>query len=185
MLVGAVSQGTGTNAIIPHYEIAGKTGTAQRVSPRGGYDGYIASFIGFPVNVNKKFVVMAYIDHPSDNGYYGNAVAAPIFKKITQYILYKKKDFAQFAKYDEKSNKINMDTVQSQQASVKKTYAPGLIPDFTGMDKTSAIDLAQERNIKVETVGFGVVTKQSVNAGTPLAGETTLRLHFEAPTYVE
>jgi cell division protein FtsI (penicillin-binding protein 3) len=185
MLVGAVSEGTGTNAIIPHYEIAGKTGTAQRVSPRGGYDGYIASFIGFPVNVNKKFVVMAYVDHPTDNGYYGNAVAAPIFKKITQYILYKKKDFAQFAKYDEKSNKLNMDTVQSQQASVKKSYAHGYIPDFSGMDKTSALELAQERNIKVETIGFGVVTRQSINAGTPVAGEIALRLHFEAPTYVE
>ncbi len=120
MLVNAVSDGTGTNAIIPHYQIAGKTGTAQRVSARGGYEGYIASFIGFPVNVNKKFVVMAYIDHPTANGYYGNAVAAPIVKKITQYILYKKKDFAQFAKYDEKSNQVNMDTIQSQQASTQK-----------------------------------------------------------------
>ncbi|MBA2404415.1 MAG: penicillin-binding protein 2, partial [Bdellovibrionales bacterium] len=54
MLMNAVSDGTGTSAIIPHYEMAGKTGTAQRVSPRGGYDGYIGSFIGFPVNVNKK-----------------------------------------------------------------------------------------------------------------------------------
>jgi cell division protein FtsI (penicillin-binding protein 3) len=184
MLVSAVSEGTGTNAIIPHYEIAGKTGTAQRVSPRGGYDGYIASFVGFPVNVNKKFVVMAYIDHPSANGYYGNVVAAPVFKKITQYILYKKKDFAQFAKYDEKSNKVNMDTVQSQQASTQKSFAPGLVPNFVGLDKASALQLATDRNIKVEVAGFGVVTKQSVAAGTPV-DDKQVRLQFEAPTYVE
>jgi cell division protein FtsI (penicillin-binding protein 3) len=185
MLVNAVNDGTGTSGKIPHYEIAGKTGTAQRVSTRGGYEGYIGSFIGFPVNVNKKFVVMAYIDHPSANGYYGGVTAAPIVKKITQYILYKKKDFAQFAKYDEKSNKTNMDTVQSQQASTKKVFAPGLVPNFLGLDKSSAIQLAEQRSIKILTNGFGVVTKQSITAGTPLAGLSDLQLQFEAPTYAE
>ncbi len=185
MLVKAVHEGTGTSAIIPHYEIAGKTGTAQRVSPRGGYEGYIGSFVGFPVNVNKKFVVMAYIDHPTANGYYGGATAAPVVKKITQYILYKKKDFAQFAKYDEKSNKVNMDTVQAQQAAPQKVFAPGYMPNFIGMDKASAMQLAQDRDIQMEVNGFGVVTKQSVPAGTPLAGNSNLRLQFEAPTYVE
>ena len=185
MLVKAVHEGTGTSAIIPHYEIAGKTGTAQRVSPRGGYEGYIGSFVGFPVNVNKKFVVLAYIDHPSANGYYGGATAAPVVKKITQYILYKKKDFAQFAKYDEKSNKVNMDTVQAQQAAPQKVFAPGYMPNFIGMDKSSAMQLASDRDIQIEVNGFGVVTRQSVPAGTPLAGNSNLRLQFEAPTYVE
>ncbi len=185
MLVKAVHEGTGTSAIIPHYEIAGKTGTAQRVSPRGGYEGYIGSFVGFPVNVNKKFVVLAYIDHPSANGYYGGATEAPVVKKITQYILYKKKDFAQFAKYDEKSNKVNMDTVQAQQAAPQKVFAPGYMPNFIGMDKSSAMQLASDRDIQIEVNGFGVVTRQSVPAGTPLAGNSNLRLQFEAPTYVE
>ena len=185
MLVNAVNDGTGKGAKIPHYEIAGKTGTAQRVSPRGGYDGYIGSFVGFPVNVNKKFVVMAYIDHPTANGYYGGATAAPIVKKVTQYILYKKKDFAQFAKYDEKSNKVNMDTVQVTQSSTPKVFAPGYVPNFVGMDKTTALQLAQDRALTIETNGFGVVTKQSVAPGTPIAGNSNLRLQFEAPTYAE
>ena len=185
MLVGAVNEGTGTNAKIPHYEIAGKTGTAQRVSPRGGYDGYIASFIGFPVNVNKKFVVLAYVDNPTENGYYGGAAAAPIFKKITQYMLYKKKDFAQFARYDEKSNKDNLDEVKSSQASNTKTFAPGFVPDFQGLDKASAVQMAEERNLEVQLTGFGVVKQQSIAPGTPIAGTAILRLQFEAPSYVE
>jgi cell division protein FtsI (penicillin-binding protein 3) len=185
MLVGAVNEGTGTSAIIPHYEIAGKTGTAQRVSPRGGYDGYIASFIGFPVNVNKKFVVLAYIDHPTEKGYYGGVAAAPVFKKITQYILYKKKDFAQFAKYDEKSNKDNLDEVKSVQSSPTKFFAPGYVPNFVGMDKSSAMQLAEERNIQLQINGFGVVKHQSITPGTPIAGNAGLRLQFEAPSYVE
>jgi cell division protein FtsI (penicillin-binding protein 3) len=185
MLIGVVNEGTGDSAKIPHYEIAGKTGTAQRVSPTGGYSGYIGSFVGFPVNVNKKFVVLAYVDHPTDNGYYGGATAAPIFKKITQYILYKKKDFAQFAKYDEKSNNKNLDEVKTQQAQTSKFFAPGYMPDFSGLDKASALQLAEERNIELELYGFGVVTKQSVTPGTVVSGKTSLRLQFEAPTYAE
>ncbi len=185
MLVDVVNEGTGDEARIPHYEVAGKTGTAQRVSPGGGYSGYIGSFIGFPVNVNKKFVVLTYIDHPTANGYYGGATAAPIFKKITQYILYKKKDFAQFAKYDEKSNKVNLDEVHSQQSAAAPTYIPGTIPSFIGLDKASALELAQEKNIKVHVSGFGVVKSQSIASGTSLDGDYILRLQFEAPTYAE
>lgn len=185
MLVGVVNEGTGDGARIPHYDIAGKTGTAQRVSPSGGYAGYIGSFVGFPVNVNRKFVVLAYIDHPKDKGYYGGVTAAPVFKKITQYILYKKKDFAQFARYDEKSNFKNLDEVHSQQAQATKVFGPESMPDFKGLDKASAMDLAAARNINLEVYGFGVVTRQSVAPGTPLSGATSLRLQFEAPTYAE
>jgi cell division protein FtsI (penicillin-binding protein 3) len=184
MLVDAVESGTGKNAQIPHYIIAGKTGTAQRVSPRGGYQGYIASFIGYPVNVNKKFVVMAYVDHPTANGYYGGSVAAPIVKKVTQYILYKKKDFARFAKYDEKSNKENLDEVKSGMAA-NRVFAPGLMPNFVGLDKASALQLAEERRIKLQLSGFGVVTQQSVSPGTALSEAGAVRLQFEPPTYVE
>jgi cell division protein FtsI (penicillin-binding protein 3) len=185
MLISVVNEGTGDSARIPHYEVAGKTGTAQRVSPSGGYQGYIGSFIGFPVNVNRKFVVMAYIDHPTDNGYYGGVTAAPIFKKITQYILYKKKDFAQFAKYDEKSNTKNLDEIHTAQSQMTKVFAPGFVPDFTGLDKASAVELAQQRKIVVDLHGFGVVTKQSIAPGTSIAEGSNLRLQFEAPTYAE
>lgn len=185
MLISVVNEGTGGNAKIPHYEIAGKTGTAQRVSPSGGYAGYIGSFVGFPVNVNRKFVVLAYVDHPTDKGYYGGVTAGPIFKKITQYILYKKKDFAQFAKYDEKSNTKNLDEVKTQQAQTTKFFAPGYMPDFTGLDKASALQLAEQRNITLEVNGFGVVTKQSIVPGTVITGGATMRLQFEAPSYAE
>jgi len=184
MLVGAVHEGTGGNAIIPHYEIAGKTGTAQRVSPKGGYEGYISSFVGFPVNVSRRFVVMAYVEAPTKNGYYGGAVAAPIFRKITQYILYKKKDFAQFAIYNEKSNQKNLDEVSVQMSSRAK-FSATETPSFLGMDKSSALELAEKRQLKVEMYGFGVVQKQSIEPGTTLNSELTVKLYFEAPSYAE
>ncbi len=184
ILSGAVSEGTGKNARIPHYVIAGKTGTAQRVSSKG-YDGYISSFIGFPVNVNQRFVVFVYIDNPKANGYYGGSVAAPIFKKITQYILYKKKDFAKFAQYNEKSNKTNLDEVKTKQSSTSRSYAHNLVPNFIGLDKASAIALAEKRGLQLEMTGFGVVKDQSIEPGEPLVSGAELKLQFEVPTYVE
>src|SRR5690606_7930711 len=128
ILSGAVSEGTGKNARIPHYVIAGKTGTAQRVSSKG-YDGYVSSIIGLPVNVNQRFVGFGHIDNPQANGYYGGSVAAPIFNKITQYILYKKKDFAELAQYNEKSNKTNLDEVKTKQSSTQRSHAHNQVPN--------------------------------------------------------
>jgi len=184
ILSGAVSEGTGKNARIPHYVIAGKTGTAQRVSSKG-YDGYVSSFIGFPVNVNKRFVVLVYIDNPTANGYYGGRVSAPVFKKITQYILYKKKDFAKFAQYNEKSNKTNLDEVKIKQSSTNRSYARNVVPSFVGLDKASAMALAEKRGIQLEMTGFGVVKRQSIAAGEPLVSGAELKLQFEVPTYAE
>jgi cell division protein FtsI (penicillin-binding protein 3) len=184
MLIEAVKNGTGKNAVIPHYEIAGKTGTAQRVSPRGGYEGHVASFIGYPVDVDKPFVVFVYIDDPSANGYYGNVAAAPVFKKITQHILYKRKDFTRFAKFNQASNVENLDQIQMKSAR-SRTVAPGILPSFVGMDKTAAQSLAKTLNIKVETSGYGVVTDQYPAAGTQLSQMSQLELSFTPPEYEE
>jgi len=54
-LENAVTEGTGTNAFIPGYKIAGKTGTAQKVI-EGKYSRteYMSSFIGFfPIKINQ------------------------------------------------------------------------------------------------------------------------------------
>lgn len=182
MLVEAVENGTGSNARIPHYQVAGKTGTAQRVSERGGYEGYVASFVGFPVNVSRSFVVLVYIDNPKQKGYYGNVAAAPVFKKITQHLLYKKKDFSKFAKYDKASNTKNLDTVILKQ-SASKVVVPGRMPNFVGMDKSSALKLAKNINIEINVTGFGVVQRQIPEYGETLPDSKTVHLHFGVPQY--
>jgi cell division protein FtsI (penicillin-binding protein 3) len=186
ILVKTVEEGTGTPAKIPHYAIAGKTGTAQRVSERGGYEGYIASFAGYPANVGRRFVVLVYIDNPRANGYYGGAAAAPVFKKITQYMLYKKKDFSQFAKYNSESNAKNLDSVKTAQASTaRRQLGAGRMPNFIGMDKASALRLAETLKIQIELTGFGVVSKQAPSPGEPLASAREVRLQFRPPSYEE
>lgn len=184
MLVRAVEDGTGTNARIPHYTIAGKTGTAQRVSPRGGYEGYIASFAGFPVNVSHPFVVFAYVDNPHAHGYYGNVAAAPIFRKVTQQLLYKTKKFAPYAHYNPEANAKNLDTVSVGQAASRLVGA-GRMPNFLGLDKASALRMAESLNLRIELTGFGVVSRQEPSAGEAVAGVKELRLHFTPPSYEE
>lgn len=86
MLESAVEDGTGGNAQIPGYRIAGKTGTAQAPDDRGGYTGYTASFIGMAPAGDPQLVVAVTVQRPT-NGYYGGTVAAPVFKDVMSYAL--------------------------------------------------------------------------------------------------
>ena len=83
MLAYAVQDGTGTNAQIPGYQVAGKTGTAR--IPTGDGSGYlegqyIASFIGYLPAGDPEVVVAAILDRPA--AVYGGLAAAPLFKRV-------------------------------------------------------------------------------------------------------
>ncbi len=79
--------GTGTRGRISGVEVGGKTGTAQKASPRGGYgDKYVASFVGFIPALDPEYMIMAIIDEPSPQ-HYGGIVAAPVFAEIGAEIL--------------------------------------------------------------------------------------------------
>lgn len=84
----AVESGTGTRAKIKGLDIAGKTGTAQKVSPQGGYceDKYIASFIGFFPADSPEIIIGIFIDEPQGI-YYGGSVAAPCFREAAEKII--------------------------------------------------------------------------------------------------
>ncbi len=85
MLEGAVTEGTGGNATVPGYRIAGKTGTAQ--APKdGGYSGYTGSFIGMAPAEDPKIVIGVTLQRPV-NGYYGGTVAAPVFRDVMSFAL--------------------------------------------------------------------------------------------------
>lgn len=88
ILEDEMTSGGGVNAHIPGYRFAGKTGTAQKPRPGGGYaEGqYISSFMSFGPLENPRYVVLIYVDTPSDV-YYGAQVAAPSFKTLMTRIL--------------------------------------------------------------------------------------------------
>ncbi|MDP2661022.1 MAG: penicillin-binding protein 2 [Dehalococcoidia bacterium] len=86
MLKKVVENGLTSLAMIPGYDIAGKTGTAQAPGI-GGYSGRtIASFVGFGPIENPRFIIFIKVDEPKDDPW-GSTVASPMFKSLVQQIL--------------------------------------------------------------------------------------------------
>lgn len=89
MLEQVVLDGTGTEAIIPGYEVAGKTGTAT--IPYPGKDEltqyYNASFVGFAPANNPTLSMIVVLQRPLNN-IYGASVSAPVFQEIMSYALH-------------------------------------------------------------------------------------------------
>ncbi len=85
-----VEEGTGVTARLEGFEVAGKTGTAQKIeSPRGGYSSsrHIASFVGFVAADRPLFSMIVVIDEPQGVLQYGGQVAAPAFREIAARVL--------------------------------------------------------------------------------------------------
>jgi cell division protein FtsI/penicillin-binding protein 2 len=77
-------EGTAPKAALEHYTAAGKTGTAQKVENGAYVHGkYVASFIGFFPADNPQLCISIVMDEPKE-GYYGGAVAGPVFKQIAE-----------------------------------------------------------------------------------------------------
>ncbi len=86
ILTGVTREGTGIEAQIPGYAVAGKTGTAQKPLPSGGYgNSYVGSFAGFVPSGRPEIVVLVVLDEPSP--IWGGSTAAPTFKTIAEFAL--------------------------------------------------------------------------------------------------
>lgn len=93
MLVNVVKNGTGKNAAIPGYTVAGKTGTARKPvakhAPKDGYmdlNGryhYVSTFVGMAPAENPRLSIIVVMDEPSSSkGFYAADVAAPLFNQL-------------------------------------------------------------------------------------------------------
>jgi cell division protein FtsI (penicillin-binding protein 3) len=182
MLVKTVEHGTATLVKTPYFKIAGKTSTAQRPASTGGYKGYVPGFIGFPLNVDNKFVIYVYVDNPQGNVYYGASVAGPVFKKVTQYLLYKNKDFRKVV-VDKTKSKKTVSKNRFNKKKIKRSFGKGFTPNFLGLDKISSGKLAAKHKLKVIHKGIGVVREQKPKAGTVLKSKKVIKLYHRPPTY--
>ena len=83
LLSRVVSHGSGKGAGVNGYNIAGKTGTAQKYENGGIAQGkYISSFLGFSLEAGAPYGVLMIVDEPKGYVYYGSLVAAPLVGDI-------------------------------------------------------------------------------------------------------
>lgn len=171
MLTSATSgQGTGINARIPGFQVAGKTGTAQKVDDKnGGYkkDAYISSFAGFVPAHDPRFVIYIAVDDPK-NGYYGSQVAAPVFSKVAQFAV-RKKGLAPIL-IEDRHVLIPDVELTDVEAPIKEApeMARGLVPQFLGLSLREVYQKAHGLPMSLEIRGSGVVARTVPEAGQSL-----------------
>jgi len=86
MFRDVVLEGTGTQAAIPGYTVAGKTGTAQKAENGRYVTKYVASFVGLVPAKHPRLAILVMVDEPRGD-IYGGVVAAPAFRDIARFDL--------------------------------------------------------------------------------------------------
>ncbi len=161
-LENVVSLGSGRSAYIDGYRVAGKTGTAQKVS-NGVYmvGNYITSFIGFMPADDPEVVIYIAIDNAKGVTQYGGTIAAPIARNVLLNII----DILDIEKSD--------GGVSKAYNYYDKKYA--VVPNVLNMTVSDA--LKSLSSFKVEFSGSGEkVIYQSPQAFTSLYEGDTIRL---------
>ncbi len=177
-LAGVVTKnGTGRNAVIEGYKIAGKTGTAQKPGPHGGYapGKYVGSFVGFVPADDPRLTVLVSIDEPK-GAYYGGTVAAPVVREIMR-------DSLQYLGIppsepidNDKGQNNTGESSQYLEESLNRTIH---VPPLTDLSIVEARQMAKLLGLKVQIMGEGSkVVNQIPKANVRVVPDTTIILYL-------
>jgi cell division protein FtsI (penicillin-binding protein 3) len=173
--------GTGKMANIEGFEVAGKTGTAQKADlVNGGYSRKrVASFIGFVPADDPRIVVSVLIDEP-EGSVYGGVVAAPAFRNIARGAL-RQLDVA-----PQRPDFLHASVIQPEpplRRVPRKDADVGdsrtAVPDFVGLSLREAVERARDLKLKVKMHGHGFVVKQLPPPGGRLNENDVLVLSLQ------
>jgi cell division protein FtsI (penicillin-binding protein 3) len=198
LLKGVVREGTGRQAAIPGYVVAGKTGTAQKIDASGRYSmvDHVATFAGFVPASQPALVVLVSLDTPRGERNEAGDVAAPLFARIAEQAL---RHLAVPPDDPERTLRIaayrpavaEPAALSGGRAGVRDarlaTAAEDLriMPDLRGRSAREAAIDAARRGLIVELKGSGQVAAQRPEPGTRVeAGSTcvlTLKREPAAP----
>jgi cell division protein FtsI (penicillin-binding protein 3) len=179
-----IEGGTGVMANVDGFEVAGKTGTAQKVDPvQGGYAAKkrVASFVGFVPANDPRLVALVLIDEPQVN-VYGGVVAAPAFRNIAQaalrHLAVAPQQAALIPAPSSPSEALIRRLARPNNSAVTETSADAA-PDFVGLSLREALEKAQTLKVKLRLQGNGYVVKQSPEAGRRWNEESVLLLNLQ------
>ena len=182
MLIEVTEEGgTGTQARVEPFTVAGKTGTAQKVAPGGGYSNteYMASFMGFVPAEDPQVLVMVVIDTPRGQTY-GGQVAAPAFAAAARAalnLLGVHPASPEAPMQVARQNPTPAAPSAPSLALVSQELRQGRAPDLGGLTLRQVLRLAGQGDLKLRIQGWGRVVSQSPAPGQPLKGRIMLRLH--------
>ena len=199
MIAVTEGHGTGVQAAVEGFSVAGKTATAQKADPGTGrysLDSYIASFVGFVPARQPVLAIAVTIDEPMVD-HQGGAVAAPVFRRIAEAALnymgvtpkgnvvadvrefVGASDPARAAYEVIRREQGKRPPVQEVQANVP--LEPGLVrvPDLTGFPVREALRRGVELGVRPKVVGSGLLARQEPPPGGVLKKGEALLLVFE------
>ena len=175
-----ITDGTAKKAAIPGFRVAGKTGTAQKASPEGGYAArkFVASFVGFAPARRPSIVAMIAIDEPEPSlGYHGGDIAAPVFSAVVgPALLYLGVAPDQLETGPWPGERVASVTdadgsiggVSPENRSSTIVVEAGGVPDFSGLTARQAVVRSAALGLKATLHGSGMVSRQSPAAGVAI-----------------
>jgi cell division protein FtsI (penicillin-binding protein 3) len=161
--------GTGTRAALAGYQVAGKTGTAQKVDTvTGGYspDKRVSSFVGFVPADNPALVLSVTVDEPQGKTY-GGLVAAPVFARIASQTLSHMNILPKGEVVAMTKEQLAAEPLPDLAALLPAVESSDGIrmPDFTGLSYRQVLQLMQEKKLNLKLSGSGHVVRQSPAPG--------------------
>ena len=185
ILTAVVREGTGHNAAIPGYDVAGKTGTAQKMDPstrRYSHAPGILSFVGFAPADDPRIAMIVLLDEPK-NEKWGSEAAAPIFAAIGREAL------RHLNVPPRGTMPVHLQRVEAESPApagmavpVRRVSldadpdAPAAMPALEGRSLRQAMAALASFDVTLEVSGRGAVVTQWPAPGTPLAPGTVCRL---------
>jgi len=189
MLEGVTNEGgTGTNAAVEGYRVAGKTGTAQKVDPNThGYSATkrTASFVGFVPLDHPRLTIFVVVDEPGTSPY-GGVVAAPAFSAIAQQTLcYLKVPVEKGAPTKKKPEPapVQAAPVQTDPMAEGGTVdgvgvETGIMPNFKGMSMRQVLRIMEKSGLNVKLEGSGRAVEQNPAPGSRITTQDPVWVRF-------
>ena len=166
--------GTGHGLYSDQFSMAGKTGTCQKDYANKNQLNYISSFSGYFPADDPKYSCIVVIHEPDKSvGYYGADVSGPVFKKIAQKIHTDSPVIDEVQDVNQKSKLVTAS--YNQYYTVAQKYRT-IMPNLKGMSAMDAISILENMGLKVQIVGNGTVSKQSIKSGQKIKKQSLITL---------